>query len=130
MDVFESIADRQIRAGQKAGIFDNLPGAGKPIPDLDHERPPGWWATRLVRRERSMLRAEELDRVLRAAMPRLWRLDSDDELLSQVDELNDRIDDYNRTTTWERRGRLKADDVLNQWRQLRHPTPGPANHRA
>jgi hypothetical protein len=64
MDIIDSIADRRIRAGRAAGLFDDLPLAGKPIPDLDRERPPGWWATRLVEQERSKLRAEGLD---------LWR---------------------------------------------------------
>jgi hypothetical protein len=69
MDVFESIADRRIRAAREAGLFDNLPGAGKPIPDLGRERPAGWWADRLVRRERSMQKAEDLERTIRTSMP-------------------------------------------------------------
>lgn len=119
VEIFESIADRRIRAARKAGLFDDLPGAGKPIPDLDRERPPGWWAARLVRRERSVLRAEELDRELRTAVPRLWRSETEDLVRTQVEELNERIDEYNRTTTWERRARLRTDEVLDQWRQLR-----------
>jgi hypothetical protein len=34
-------------------------------------------------------------------------------------QLNERIDEYNRTTTWERRDRLGRDDVLDQWRRVR-----------
>jgi hypothetical protein len=29
---FESLLDRQIRAAQERGEFDDLPGAGKPLP--------------------------------------------------------------------------------------------------
>jgi hypothetical protein len=119
VDVVESIADRRIRAAREAGLFDNLPGAGKPLPDLDRERPPGWWAVRLVKRERSIARAEVLDRELRAAMPQLWRLDAVEELRARIDELNDRIDAYNRATTWERRSRLDADSFVARWRRLR-----------
>lgn len=119
MNVFESIADRRIRAARKAGLFDDLPGAGKPIPDLGRERPPGWWAARVVRQERSKMKAEDLDRELRAAMPHLWRLDTEGAVGAQVDELNERIDEYNRSTTWERRTRLDRRAVLAQWQLLR-----------
>ena len=66
MGAFEEIADRRIRAGYEAGLFDGLEGAGKPIRDLDRIRPPGWWAARLAGRERSQtpkwrMRALEFD---------------------------------------------------------------------
>jgi hypothetical protein len=32
---FETWADRQIREAEERGEFDDLPGKGKPIPDLD-----------------------------------------------------------------------------------------------
>ncbi len=122
MDIFESIADRKIRAAREAGLFDGLPGSGKPIPDLHEERPPGWWATRLVRRERSILKVEELDRDVRAAMPRLWRLDSESNVRVQVRGLNEQIEDYNRVTTWEQRQPLDEEDIVEQWKQQRRST--------
>ena len=121
MQVFESIADRRIRAAQQEGFFDNLPGAGKPIPDLGQERAPGWWADRLVRREQSALAAEELDRELQDAMAPLWRSESEDLVRSRVEELNQLVDDYNRVTTWERRSPLDADDVVEKWRLVWRP---------
>ena len=33
------------------GEFDNLPGAGKPIPGLDKPHDPDWWVKRLIERE-------------------------------------------------------------------------------
>lgn len=116
MGIFELIADRRIRQAQTAGLFDNLPGAGKPIPDIDSERPPGWWAARLVKRERSMMRAEDLQQEIQAARSQFWRAGSEERLLAQVDELNESIDEYNRTTTWEPRDRLDRDEILHQWR--------------
>ncbi len=119
MNIFETIAERRIRAAREAGFFDNLPGAGKPIPDLDHERPPGWWATRLVRRERSMMRFEDLNVEIRSAMPDIWRLDSEGAVRDRVDELNNKITEYNRATTWDRRDPLDVDQIVEQWRELR-----------
>lgn len=122
MNVFESIADRRIQAAREAGLFDNLPGAGKPIPDLDRERPPGWWAARLVRRERSILKAEELDKEVEASMPGLWRLESEVAVRARIRELNEGIDGYNRLTTWQPLTRLGEDRVVEQWRWLRRHT--------
>lgn len=120
MNIFESIADRRIEAARKAGLFDNLAGAGKPIPDLGRERPAGWWAARLAKRERSMMAADALDHDVRAAMPGIWRLHDEDDVRDEVASLNRRIDDYNRVTSFERRDRLDAETVVGHWRQLRH----------
>lgn len=119
MNIFESIADRRIEAARKAGLFDNLAGAGKPIADLGRERPAGWWAARLAKRERSMMAADELDQDVRAAMPGIWRLGDEDDVRDEVTALNARIDQYNQVTTFERRDRLDVENVVRQWRQLR-----------
>lgn len=49
--LFETALDRQIREATERGAFDNLPGAGKPIPDLDGPHDELWWVKQLVRRE-------------------------------------------------------------------------------
>ena len=65
-----------------------------------------------------MLEAEKLDRELRIAMPELWRMVTEDDVRARLTELNERIADYNRTTTWERQS-LLTEDVVEQWRRLR-----------
>ena len=45
-----SWVDRQIREAQERGEFDNLPGAGKPLPSLD-KQDPDWWIKGMVQRE-------------------------------------------------------------------------------
>jgi hypothetical protein len=119
VNIFETIADRRIEEARKAGLFDNLPGKGKPIPDLGTERAPGWWAARLAKRERSIMKAEELDRRVRMAKPVLWRLDDESEVRQMVAQLNREIDDYNTVTTWERRHRFDPDEIVDQWKDLR-----------
>jgi len=42
--------ERKIREAMARGEFDNLPGAGEPIPDLDDD--PNWWVKKWVKRER------------------------------------------------------------------------------
>ena len=44
--------DLQVQRAIERGEFDNLPGAGKPIPDLDTTHDPDWWLKRLIERER------------------------------------------------------------------------------
>lgn len=51
MTPYESSVDRQIREAQEAGAFDNLPGAGKPLPGLSGREDPNWWVRQWVDRE-------------------------------------------------------------------------------
>ena len=48
---FESWIDRQIREAADRGEFDNLPGAGKPIPGQGRPDDELWWVREYVRRE-------------------------------------------------------------------------------
>lgn len=48
---FESLIDRQIRAAEERGEFDDLPGAGKPLPSDSVPYRPDWWADQAVKRE-------------------------------------------------------------------------------
>jgi Domain of unknown function (DUF1992) len=43
--------DLQVRQAMARGDFDDLPGAGKPIPDLGESHDPNWWIKKLVERE-------------------------------------------------------------------------------
>jgi hypothetical protein len=43
--------DLQIRQAMDRGDFDDLPGHGKPISDLDGRHDPDWWLKRFVERE-------------------------------------------------------------------------------
>jgi hypothetical protein len=48
---YESSVDRQLREAQERGEFDNLPGAGKPLPGAGGEYDEDWWVKDWVRRE-------------------------------------------------------------------------------
>ncbi|MDH3730775.1 MAG: DUF1992 domain-containing protein [Acidimicrobiia bacterium] len=54
----ESLVDRKIREAIEAGEFDDLPGAGEPLPDLDGTYEPTWWVRKWMKREG--ITAEEL----------------------------------------------------------------------
>ena len=48
---WESWIDSQISASRRRGEFDNLPGAGKPLPDLDKPHDEMWWVRSFLKRE-------------------------------------------------------------------------------
>ena len=48
---YESSVDRQLREAQERGEFDNLPGAGKPLPGAGGEYDEDWWVKDWLRRE-------------------------------------------------------------------------------
>src|SRR5437763_15449605 len=48
---WETWIEAQIRVAGEQGAFDNLPGAGKPLPYLGQEYDPDWWLKQLVQRE-------------------------------------------------------------------------------
>ncbi|NJP33934.1 DnaJ family domain-containing protein [Micromonospora thermarum] len=48
---WEATVEAQIRAAQERGEFDNLPGAGKPIPGRDQPYDESWWIKSFLERE-------------------------------------------------------------------------------
>ena len=98
MRAVDAIVERRIEEARQLGYFDNLPGTGKPIPDLDTQRTAGWWGERFAKRERHHLLREELVASVRRALPALQRADGADQA-AQLTELNARIAGYNRITT-------------------------------
>jgi hypothetical protein len=48
---WESWVEQQIREARERGEFDDLPGHGKPLPDLDRPRDEMWWVRKKIRRE-------------------------------------------------------------------------------
>lgn len=51
MTRFESWVERQVREAIERGEFDNLPGAGQPIPGLNGRDDQDWWVKGFLERE-------------------------------------------------------------------------------
>jgi hypothetical protein len=49
---FETWVERQIREAMERGEFDNLPGAGQPIPGLNGSDDENWWVKGFLEREK------------------------------------------------------------------------------
>jgi hypothetical protein len=48
----QRVAENRIREAIENGEFDDLPGLGKPIPDIDEPYDPMWWVKQWFRREK------------------------------------------------------------------------------
>ena len=87
---WESWFDEIIQRAQDEGVFQDLPGAGKPLPDLDKPYDPDWWAKQLVRRGKISLLppALELLRQVEAELAIIWTLSSEAEVKRRAAALN------------------------------------------
>jgi hypothetical protein len=47
----QTISENRIRQAMEEGKLDDLPGLGKPIPDIDEPYEPLWWVKKWIRRE-------------------------------------------------------------------------------
>ena len=47
----ELIAENRIREAIEQGKFEDLPGSGRPIVDIDEPYDPDWWVKKWIRRE-------------------------------------------------------------------------------
>lgn len=122
---FESWVDRQIREAEERGAFDDLPGAGKPIPGLDRPHDDMWWIKQKVESEGlSMplpptlaLRKEAEEALAQARGAR-----SEAEARRIVEEINQKIREAIRTGLSGPPLNLvpfDADQIVSEWRQAR-----------
>jgi len=125
---WETWIDAQIRVATEAGAFDNLPGAGKPLPNLGQEYDPLWWVKQLVQREQiSMLPPSlELLRKVEKELATIEKLHDEATVRRRVAALNVEIAKVNATVMDgppTRLGTLDVDQVVARWRQTRSANP-------
>ena len=121
---WESWIEAQIRLAQEQGAFDNLPGAGKPLPTIGQEYDPLWWVKQLVQREQlSMLPPSlELCRKVEKELATIDKLPDEAAVRRRVAALNVEIARVNATVVEgppTRLGKLDADLVVERWRRTR-----------
>jgi len=132
---WETWIDRQIREATERGEFNDLPGAGKPIPDLDKPFDELWWVKRKLASEgltyqppSLALRKDAHDALEAASGAR-----SEAEVRRIIESINERIREANRKgiagpslMLWP----FDVERVVREWRRQRHqderdPEPGP-----
>ena len=128
---WESWVDRQVREAQEQGAFDDLPGKGKPIPDLDAPYDELWWAKQKLRRENLSVLPPTLAlrKEVEDALDQLADQPNESAVRELVTHLNASIVRVNATAIDGPPLRLlplDADDVVRRWRSARAAALGPA----
>jgi hypothetical protein len=82
---------------QKRGEFDNLPGAGKPLPGLDEPYDPLWWVKRKIRDENLSLLPDALE--IRRQLDQALEARTETALRERLAELNAKIARLNSRVT-------------------------------
>jgi hypothetical protein len=121
---FGTWVERQIRVATERGAFDVLPGAGKPIADLDEPHDELWWVRRKLRQEQLSylpptlaLRKAAEDALLEAS-----RAPSEEQVRRIVADINARILEGNRKAASGPPPNLVPFDVervVRTWRERR-----------
>ena len=127
---FETWVERQLREAAERGAFDDLPGAGKPIPDLDKPHDELWWVKQKLRRENfsylppTIVLRRQAEEALEAAA----QAGSEDEVRRIVAGINARIIEGNRKAASGPPLNLAPFDVervVRDWRDRRGSAEGP-----
>ncbi|WP_151523550.1 DUF1992 domain-containing protein [Serinicoccus kebangsaanensis] len=125
----QSWVDQSIESAQRRGAFDNLPGSGRPLREVDTRADPDWWVKDLIARE-------QLD--LSGALPGVMQLRREKATYPQAlfaleDEVavRARVEDFNERVLADRRrphagptsppvvGRLDVEEMVQAWREAR-----------
>ncbi|HEX2485644.1 MAG TPA: DUF1992 domain-containing protein [Myxococcota bacterium] len=120
----ETWIEAQLREARERGEFDDLPGQGKPLADLEEANDPYWWAKKLLRREgvSALPPALAIRRRVELALERLGELASERAVRELVAALNAEIRRVNSRTAGAAPTTLAPLDeaaVLARWRDLR-----------
>jgi hypothetical protein len=92
---FESWIDRQIRQARERGEFEDLPGSGAPLADLDKPYDEMWWVKRKLRDEQlsylppSLALRKEAHEVLEG----LSKARTEAEVRERIEAINEKIRD-------------------------------------
>jgi hypothetical protein len=125
---WETWTEMQIRAAMNEGAFDNLPGARKPLANLDQANDPFWWVKQVVQREQiSMLPpALELLRRVEVELAAIEKLDDEAAVRDRLAGFNVEIAKVNASVVEgppTRLGKLDVDHVVARWKQARLADP-------
>jgi len=125
---WETWIEAQIRVAREEGAFDNLPGAGKPLPNLDQVHDPLWWVRQLVQREQISMLPPSLELLCKVEkeFAAIEKLDDEATVRRRVATLNVEITKVNATVTEgppTRLSTLDVDKIVERWRRIRSPNP-------
>jgi hypothetical protein len=126
---WETWIDTQIRVAREEGAFDNLPGAGKPLPNLGQEQDLVWWVKQLLQREQVSILPPSLEllRKVEKELALIEELADEATVRRRVEALNVEIGKVNATVMEgppTRLGTLNVDKVVARWRRTHAASAG------
>lgn len=129
---WESFVERQIREAQEAGAFDNLPGFGKPIADLDRPDDDLWWIKEWLKRENLSVLPPSLEilRTIEKELEAICLLPRESDVRRAVAKLNDKIRSANFAITSgpaSTASLLDVEDVVSRWQSRQDSRHGCSN---
>ena len=121
---WESWIDKQIRDAMERGEFDDLPGKGKPLPDIDTPRDELWWVRGLLKRENVQFLPPTLQvrKDLDEVRERIAATDDEAVVRKLVAEINEKIREVNRSVVTGPPSTLfplHVETVVERWRAER-----------
>ena len=122
---WETWIEAQIRVAREQGAFDNLPGAGKPLPYLGQEYDPDWWVKQLVQREQISILPPSLEllRKVEKELAAIEKLHDEATVRRRVSALNVEIAKVNATVLEGRRRASAHWMSIRSWRVGGEPAP-------
>ena len=130
---WEAAVEAQIRTAQERGEFDNLPGAGKPIPGRGQPYDESWWIKSFLEREALptdllLPTPLQLRRRVEQLPGEVRDLPTEESVRAFVADLNAEIVAWLRTPTGPRVvvRPVNADDTVRRWRSDRERAAAPA----
>ncbi|NUR87584.1 MAG: DUF1992 domain-containing protein [Nonomuraea sp.] len=120
---FESLIEQQIREATERGEFDDLPGAGKPLPNRNEQTDENWWIKQKIAEEGLKMPLPpslQLRKDAQEAREEALRARSEIEVRQIIEEINDRIRKAIRTGLSGPPLNLMpfdADRVVAEWRR-------------
>ena len=126
---WESWIERQIRESVERGEFDDLPGKGKPLANIDRPRDEDWWIRDKLRREdvSHLPPALELRKQVDEAFERIAATPTEAAVREIVADVNQRIRYLNSHLTSGPPSTLMpfdVEEVVTRWRADRAAPPG------
>ena len=124
---WETWIEELIYNARETGEFDDLEGAGKPIPGITDLYDPDWWVKKLLQREKLTVLppALELLRKVEIGLAALWSVGSETDVRARVAALNTEIAKVNSRMVEGPPTSLAAldvDEIVSEWRARRaHP---------
>lgn len=125
-DLRSAMVEGAIQQAIRRGEFDNLPGAGKPLPGLDGPYDPDWWIRRKIE-------TEQLHGLGPAALTlrvENTKLDARLDSLAHESDVRETLEDFNRRVIEARRQLLGGPPVVTPTRDVDAEVTAWRNRRA